>query len=42
MITGNTMVTMSQRPFFNTLGLIFYLAGSITLLSVTRTYHVWV
>lgn len=42
MITGNAMVTMSQRPLFNTLGLIIYLAGSITLLSVTRTYHVWV
>ena len=42
MIAGNTMVTMSQLPLFNILGLIFYLAGSITLLSVTRTYHVWV
>ncbi len=42
MIGGNALVTMSQRPLFNTLGLIIYLAGSITLLSVTRTYHVWV
>ncbi len=42
MIAGNAMVTMSQRPLFNTLGLIIYLTGSIVLLSVTRTYHVWV
>ncbi len=42
MIAGNAMVAMSQRPTINAVGLFFYVAGSATLLLVTRTYHIWI
>ncbi|MGE4453996.1 MAG: hypothetical protein AB7D92_05630 [Sphaerochaeta sp.] len=41
MITGNAMVTISQNTLYNYLGLFLYVAGTTTLILVTRTYHIW-
>jgi hypothetical protein len=41
MIVGNAMVTISQNTLFNFLGLALYVAGTSTLIMVTRTYHIW-
>lgn len=41
MIAGNAMVTMSQHPAVNTIGLILYIAGSTDLLLVTRAHNIW-
>ncbi|MEA4859602.1 MAG: hypothetical protein VB127_03895 [Sphaerochaeta sp.] len=41
MIIGTMMVTVSQDTLFNSLGLVFYVAGTTTLILVTRTYHIW-
>lgn len=40
-IVGNTMVTISQETLYNSLGLTLYVAGSILLIFITRTYHSW-
>ncbi|MGH0052867.1 MAG: hypothetical protein ACQ5SW_05720 [Sphaerochaetaceae bacterium] len=41
MIAGNSMVTISQAPLYNVLGLLLYVAGTTILVLVTRTYHIW-
>ncbi|NCC64347.1 MAG: hypothetical protein EOM15_06805 [Spirochaetia bacterium] len=41
MIVGNALVTISQNTVYNSLGLILYVAGTTTLILVTRTYHIW-
>lgn len=41
MIAGNAMVTISQNTIYNSIGLVLYVAGTTTLILVTRTYHIW-
>ncbi len=41
MIIGNILVTLSQNSLLNTTGLVLYVAGTTTLIMVTRTYHIW-
>ncbi len=41
MIIGNTMVTINQDILYTSIGLALYVAGSILLILITRTYHIW-
>jgi hypothetical protein len=40
-IVGNTVVVISVQPVAIVIGLLLYAIGIISLLAITRTYHIW-
>jgi hypothetical protein len=40
-IAGNSIVALSQNQTLLIVGLVFYTFGTILLLLITRTYHIW-
>ncbi|MFA6688063.1 MAG: hypothetical protein ACOX6K_00495 [Sphaerochaetaceae bacterium] len=41
LIMGNALLSISQHISMSIFGLIFYTAGTVMLIMVTRTYHIW-
>ncbi len=41
LILGNSMLSDFQQIAMNATGLVFYIAGVVMLIMVTRTYHIW-
>lgn len=41
LILGNSLLNNFQQIVMNALGLVFYIAGVVMLVMVTRTYHIW-